>query len=513
MTQRPGRPRPVVLIVLDGFGERTEREANATVLARAPRLAALRETYPHTHLDASGPAAGLPEGQMGNSEVGHMILGAGRVAKMDITRIDDAVEDGSFFDNAELVAAVEAARKSGGVLHLAGLVSPGGVHSSHEHVYALVRLAEKRGVSVRVHAILDGRDTPPRSAAGFIAELERELGSAGRIALITGRYWAMDRDNRWERVAKAYAAMVDATGPRFDSAAAALADAYAKDQNDEFVEPRIIGDYTGMKDGDAVIFFNFRADRAREITRALTAATLPGFERTRVPRLSRYTCMTRYAEDLDLPVAFPKPALQRIFPEVVAENGLKQLRCAETEKYAHVTYFFNGGEEQLFPGEDRVLVPSPKEVATYDEKPQMSAGKVTEEVVARIDAATYDFILVNFANPDMVGHTGFLDAASTAVETVDAGVGRIVDATQRQGGVVCITADHGNCELMVDPTTGQPHTAHTTNPVPFILVADAQKKAHLRTGGMLCDVAPTLLGLMGLPQPPEMTGRSLIEPA
>jgi len=510
MTDGSKRPRPAVLIVLDGFGERAESDANAVRLAKAPRLAAIRASYPRTQIEASGHAAGLPEGQMGNSEVGHMILGAGRIAKMDITRIDDHVADGSFFENPELVAAVDAARAAGGVLHLAGLVSPGGVHSSHEHLYALVKLARQRGVAVRVHAILDGRDTPPRSAGPFLAELETELRGAGTIALITGRYWAMDRDTRWERVAKAYAAMVDAKAERHASAAAALADAYGKDQGDEFVEPRVVGDYAGMRDGDAMIFFNFRADRAREISRALTATTFTGFERARVPKLSRYCCMTLYAEDLGLPIAFPKPPLTRIFPEVIAERGLRQLRCAETEKYAHVTYFFNGGEERVFPGEDRVLVPSPREVATYDQKPAMSAAKVAEEVVSRIEGGTYDFILVNFANPDMVGHTGMLGPAIAAIEAVDAGVGRIVDAALRRGAAVLITADHGNCELMVDPVTGQPHTAHTTNPVPFFLVDDTRKTAHLREGGMLCDVAPTLLRVMGLPQPPEMTGQSLV---
>jgi 2,3-bisphosphoglycerate-independent phosphoglycerate mutase len=511
MTDRPSRPRPAVLIVLDGFGERPEREANAALLARTPRLSHFRALYPRTQLEASGEAAGLPDGQMGNSEVGHMILGAGRIAKMDITRIDDEIASGSFFGNAELVATVEAAKSAGGVLHLAGLVSPGGVHSSHEHVYALVELARRRGVTVRVHAILDGRDTPPRSAGPFLEELEGKLAGAGTIALITGRYWAMDRDNRWERVAKAYAAMVDATGPRWPTAAAALADAYAANQGDEFVEPRIIGDYAGMRDGDAMIFFNFRADRAREITRALTAKDFTSFARARAPRFSRYCCMTLYAADLGLPVAFPKPALERIFPELLAEAGLRQLRCAETEKYAHVTYFFNGGEERVYPGEERVLVPSPREVATYDQKPEMSAAKVAEEVATRLDGGTFDFVLVNFANPDMVGHTGMLGPAIAAVEAVDVGVGKIVDAAQRRGAAVIITADHGNCETMVDPVTGQPHTAHTTNPVPFLLVDDTRKTARLRDGGMLCDVAPTLLELMGLPQPPEMTGRSLLD--
>jgi 2,3-bisphosphoglycerate-independent phosphoglycerate mutase len=510
MTEGPKRPRPAVLIILDGFGERAEREHNAVRLAHAPRLAAIRAAYPHTRIEASGHAAGLPEGQMGNSEVGHMILGAGRIAKMDISRIDDHIADGSFFENTELCAAVDAARAAGGVLHLAGLVSPGGVHSSHEHLYALVSLARRRGVPVRVHAILDGRDTPPRSAGPFLAELEAELRGAGTIALVTGRYWAMDRDNRWDRVAKAYAAMVDAVGPRHAGAAAALADAYAEDQGDEFVEPRIVGDYAGMRDGDAMILFNFRADRAREISRALTATTFTSFERARVPRLSRTCCMTRYAEDLGLPVAFPKAPLTRIFPELLADHGLRQLRCAETEKYAHVTYFFNGGEERVYPGEDRVLVPSPREVATYDEKPEMSAAKVTEEVVLRIDGGTYDFVLVNFANPDMVGHTGMLAPAVAAIEAVDVGVGRIVDAALRRGAAVVITADHGNCELMVDPVTGQPHTAHTTNPVPFLLVDETRRSVPLRDGGMLCDVAPTLLRLMGLPQPPEMMGQSLV---
>ncbi|MBI2892860.1 MAG: 2,3-bisphosphoglycerate-independent phosphoglycerate mutase [Deltaproteobacteria bacterium] len=506
----PTRPRPVVLIVLDGFGERAEEEDNAVRLARGPTLARLYSRYARTTLEASGAAAGLPVGQMGNSEVGHMILGAGRIAKMDITRIDDAVSSGAFFDNAELRGAIESASASGGALHLLGLVSPGGVHSSMGHLFALVEMARRAGVPVRVHAILDGRDTPPRSAAAFIDELEGKLAGAGSIALLCGRYWAMDRDNRWDRVLRAYDAIVDAQAPRLPAARAALEDAHAAGENDEFVSPRIVGDYAGMRDGDAAVFFNFRADRAREISRALATSPFSSFERKRVVRFSRYVCMTLYDASLGLPVAFPKPTLKRIFAEVLAEQGLTQLRCAETEKYAHVTYFFNGGEETVFPGEDRVLCASPKEVATYDQKPEMSAPAVTQAVVGRIETGKYDFVLVNFANPDMVGHTGMLEPAIAAVRAVDAGVGQIVDATLSRGGALVITADHGNCETMRDPATGQPHTAHTTNPVPLILVDETRLGASLRPGGMLCDVAPTLLEMMKLPQPPEMTGRSLL---
>jgi 2,3-bisphosphoglycerate-independent phosphoglycerate mutase len=510
MTSR-ARPRPFVLIVLDGFGERAERSDNAVRLAKTPVLSALEAEYPHGLLGTSGPDVGLPPGQMGNSEVGHLNLGAGRIAVMDISRIDAAAADGSLARNPVLAHVMAQAKESGGRLHLLGLVSDGGVHSTLAHLLAIVEMA--RGVvPIVVHAFLDGRDVQPGTAPRYVAELEAKLAGAGSIGTVSGRYWAMDRDNRWERVQRAYAAIVDGSGPRSASARAGIEASYAAGKTDEFVEPFVVGDYAGIAATDAAIHFNFRPDRARELTHALAVPSFDGFDRKggRAPLEGRYACMTSYDARFGLPVAFPKEAFTNIFPEVIARAGMKQFRCAETEKYAHVTYFFNGGREEPFDGEDRKMLPSPKDVATYDHKPEMSAAGVAEAVRAAVASDRYDFVLVNFANPDMVGHTGVLDAAIRAVEAVDAGVGKIVDATLSLGGAVAITADHGNCELMKDPASGQPHTAHTLNPVPFIYVDRNDRGVRLRTGGRLCDVAPTMLDAMDLPQPPEMTGHSLL---
>jgi 2,3-bisphosphoglycerate-independent phosphoglycerate mutase len=506
-------PRPLVLVILDGFGERAERDDNAIRLANTPLLTSLLASYPHTTIGTSGPDVGLPPGQMGNSEVGHMNFGAGRIATMDISRIDYAVHDGTFAQNPVLVEVVAKAKQAGGRLHLLGLVSDGGVHSSMVHLGALIEVAKRAGVPVVVHAFLDGRDVQPGTAPKYVAEVERHLaGGVGRIGTVAGRYWAMDRDNRWERVERAYRAIVEARAPRTATAQEAIAQSNAAGKTDEFVEPVVVGDYDGARPGDAALHFNFRPDRARELTRALAIADFDAFTRStsRAPFEERYACMTTYDSTFPLPIAFPKQTFANIFPEVIARAGYTQLRCAETEKYAHVTYFFNGGHEEPFEGEDRKMLPSPKEVSTYDEKPEMSAAAVALAVEEAVRSGKYGFVLVNFANPDMVGHTGVLDAAIHAVEAVDAGLSKIVAATRAKGGALIITADHGNCELMKDPATGQPHTSHTLFPVPLIYVNDADAHAKLRDGGRICDVAPTMLELLGLPQPPEMTGASLL---
>lgn len=509
-------PRPLLLMILDGWGINPLHEHNAIALARTPNMTRLAATYPCVEMRTSGMAVGLPDGQMGNSEVGHLNIGAGRTVYQDLTRITKSIQDGDFFTNPVLLDCLARAKAAGGRLHLAGLLSDGGVHSHNTHLYALLELAKRQGLDeVFIHTLLDGRDTPPQSGADYLAELEREIRRVGigRIATVIGRYYAMDRDNRWERVERAYNAIVRGEGTLRRSAAEAIDASYRAQITDEFVEPAVIapdGVPVGtLRDGDAFIFFNFRADRAREITRALTDAAFPGFTRQSWPRLSSYVCMAEYDATFDLPVAFAPEALTNIFGEVLSRNGLRQLRIAETEKYAHVTFFFNGGSETPFPGEERVLVPSPKEVATYDQKPEMSAYPVTDELLRRIEAGTYDAIILNFANADMVGHTGRLEAAIKAVEAVDDCVGRVVDAVRAKGGAVLITADHGNAEIMVDETGG-PHTAHTCGAVPFILVDDARRDARLRADGILADIAPTMLALLGLPQPPEMSGRSLL---
>ena len=507
--------RPVVLLILDGFGCREDAPDNAITRANAPRWRELLATCPHAALDASELRVGLPEGQMGNSEVGHLNIGAGRVVYQDFTRIDVAIRDGQFARNPALADAVDAAREGEATLHILGLLSPGGVHSHERHIAAMVELAAAAGVArIAVHAFLDGRDTPPRSADTSLAFIEgvcaRHPGA--RVASLCGRYYAMDRDQRWERVARAYALLVDGAAAHVASSArAGLAAAYARGETDEFVEATAIADPHGaptrMQDGDVVVFMNFRADRARELTRALTDPAFAGFARARVPRLARFVCLTSYGDEFRaLPAAFGPQIVANGFGEYLASLHLRQLRIAETEKYAHVTYFFNGGTEAVYPGEDRVLVPSPK-VATYDLEPQMSAAEVTDRLVDAIASGRYDAIVCNYANGDMVGHTGNFEAARRAIETLDACIGRVVDAARAHGAEVLITADHGNAEQMHDDATGQPHTAHTLNLVPCVYVG---RPATLMAGGALQDVAPTLLALMGLPKPREMTGHSLV---
>jgi 2,3-bisphosphoglycerate-independent phosphoglycerate mutase len=506
--------RRVVLLILDGFGCRDDAPDNAITRASTPRLRELLATCPHTTIDASELRVGLPEGQMGNSEVGHLNIGAGRVVYQDFTRIDVAIRDGQFARNPVLTDAVDVACAAGATVHVLGLLSPGGVHSHERHIAAMVEMAAAAAASVAVHAFLDGRDTPPRSAAASLAFIEGVCGRhpTARVASLCGRYYAMDRDRRWERVAPAYALLVDGAAPHVArSAEAGLAAAYARGETDEFVQATAIADAGGgttrMRDGDVVVFMNFRADRARELTRALTDPAFDGFPRARVPRLARFVCLTSYGDELkDLPVAFAPQTVTNGFGEYVARLHLRQLRIAETEKYAHVTYFFNGGSESVYPGEDRVLVPSPK-VATYDLKPQMSAAEVTERLVEAIDGERYDAIVCNYANADMVGHTGNFDAAKRAIETLDTCIGRVVDAARAHGTEVLITSDHGNAERMHDDATGQAHTAHTLNLVPCIYVG---RPATLAGGGALQDIAPTLLAIMGLPKPPEMTGHSLV---
>jgi len=512
-----GLKGPVALVILDGWGINDSSQDNAVRLARTPRLDALFRDYPSTRLGASGRDVGLPDGQMGNSEVGHLNIGAGRIVYQDLTRISKSIADGDFFTNATLVGALDRLRETGGKLHLMGLLSGGGVHSHNTHLYAMVELARRQQIAdVCIHAFLDGRDTPPKSGGGYLAELEERLAvlGRGRVATVMGRFYAMDRDNRWERVERAYRAMTAGEGIAAASSAEAIEEAYAAGQTDEFVEPRIVcrpGAKSGtIADGDAVVFFNFRSDRAREITRAFTEKGFGGFARGEAPKLAAYVCMSEYDETFALPVAFPPQSHAHLLGEVVSAAGKRQLRIAETEKYAHVTFFFNGGSEVPSPGEERVLIPSPKDVTTYDQKPAMSAPAVTDEVVGRVASGAYDLIVLNFANPDMVGHTGVSPAAVAAMETVDACVGRVVDAVLAAQGCLLITADHGNCEQMVD-ANGQPHTAHTSNPVPLLLVDPTRRGATLRPG-ILADLAPTILELMGLPTPAEMTGRSLLHP-
>ncbi|MGH8661168.1 MAG: 2,3-bisphosphoglycerate-independent phosphoglycerate mutase [Burkholderiales bacterium] len=502
----------VLLIILDGFGLREECEHNAICQARKPHWDFLWRTCPHTTLDASEKWVGLPKDQMGNSEVGHMNIGAGRVVYQDYTRIETAIESGEFFRNPVLVKALETARGAGRSLHLLGLLSPGGVHSHESQIHAMLGMAVRAGVTeVRVHAFLDGRDTLPRSAEASLLALERLCAGlkAGRIASICGRYYAMDRDSRWERVRPAYDLLTQGTAAqRAASAAEGLRAAYARGESDEFVQATAIGANSArMEDGDAVVFMNFRADRARQLTRALTDPGFNGFARERVPRLGYFCTLASYGEDYaHIPAGFPPQNVANGFGECVAAQGLKQLRIAETEKYAHVTYFFNGGVEAPFPGEERVLVPSPK-VATYDLKPEMSAREVTDRLVNAIRSRQYGAIICNFANGDMVGHTGNLAAATRAIEVLDECIGRSVAAMREAGGEVLITADHGNAETMLDAATRQAHTAHTLNLVPLLYVG---RRAQVASRGALQDVAPTLLTMMGLPQPPQMTGNSLL---
>jgi 2,3-bisphosphoglycerate-independent phosphoglycerate mutase len=505
-----------MLMILDGWGYREATDGNAVALADTPVLDSLWNEHPHTLIQASGLAVGLPEGQMGNSEVGHLNLGAGRTVYQSLTRITKSIEDGDFFENPVLLGEKEKALESGSSLHLMGLVSPGGVHSHTDHLLALVRLAQKRGVCrVYIHAFLDGRDTPPRSAEGYLAELEDELDKIGlgKIVLISGRYYAMDRDNRWERVQLAYDALTLGTGLSAASSKDAIKEAYARDENDEFVKPTNIylssEDPVTIEDDDAVIFFNFRPDRARELTRAFTEPVFDGFKREKFFSNLYFVTMTEYDDTfLHVHIAFLPESIKNTLGTYISSLGLKQLRIAETEKYAHITFFFNGGVEEPDPGEERILIPSPK-VATYDLKPEMSAYEVAERAVSEIGRNIYDLIILNFANMDMVGHTGILEAAIKAVEAVDECVGKVVDAVVKAGGQLLLTADHGNSEEEV-AEDGEPMTAHTTNPVRLILIMDGDNNYSLTEGGTLADLAPTLLEMMELPQPPEMTGHSLL---
>ena len=512
MPQPPSiRPKPVVLLILDGWGHREETADNALALAKLPHWRGLLATCPHTLIHTEGRHVGLPDGQMGNSEVGHMNLGAGRIVYQDLTRIDAAIEDGSFFGNPELTAACEAVKQTGATLHVIGLLSPGGVHSHERHIFAMLELAARFEVAkVAVHALLDGRDTPPRSAEASLRALQalcERLGNA-RIASVGGRYFAMDRDHRWERVRRGWDAIVEAQAECYShDALAALQAAYARGENDEFVAPTVLDGSQPIRDGDAVVFMNFRADRARQLSAAFVAPGFDGFDARR-PALSRFVCLTEYDAKLPAPVAFAPDDLRHTFGELLAEQGMTQLRIAETEKYAHVTFFFNGGVETQFPGEDRILVPSPREVATYDLKPQMSAEEVADKFVDAVDK--YDVVIMNFANGDMVGHTGFVEAGVAACEAVDSALEKCVKKVLALGGKLLITADHGNAEHMRNED-GSPNTAHTTNLVDLIYVADDKDQVNL-SNGILADVAPTLLNLMGLKQPAEMSGHSLVTP-
>ena len=494
---------------MDGFGKNESTYGNAIAAAKKPNLDKIVSENPMTFIGASGLDVGLPDGQMGNSEVGHTNIGAGRVVYQELTRITKSIQDGDFFTNEALVGAMENCKKNSSALHLMGLMSDGGVHSHNTHLYGIMELAKRSGVDkVYIHCFMDGRDVPPTSGKDYLAELYKkcdEIG-VGEIATVMGRYYAMDRDNRWERVVKAYKAMTEGEGVKFDCACKMMEESYANDVTDEFIVPAVSEKAVPVKDNDSIVFFNFRPDRAREITRAFVDPAFSGFEREQLKCLY-YVCMTQY--DATMPnvhVAFKPESLENTFGEYISDKGLKQLRIAETEKYAHVTFFFNGGVEKQYPGEDRILVKSPA-VATYDLQPEMSAYEVTDKLLAAIDSDKYDAIILNYANCDMVGHTGVFDAAVKAVEAVDTCVGKIVDAVAAKGGVTLITADHGNADKMYE-ADGSPFTAHTTNPVPFIVVG---YPCELREGGRLCDIAPTMLKIMGLEQPKEMTGVSIIK--
>ena len=528
------RPKPLVLIILDGWGYRPETKANAIALAHKPTYDRLLREYPNTLIQTSGKFVGLPDGQMGNSEVGHLNIGAGRIVRMDSTRIELMIQNGEFFSHPVLLAAMKNAQTAGRRLHLFGLCSDGGVHSYQTHLYALLKMAKQNGVErVFVHAFMDGRDTLPTNGAGYLEELQQKMReySVGKIASVNGRYYAMDRDRRWERIAKAFNTMVhgEGEGGRYADPVKGVKESYNKGVTDEFIVPFVCTDkdnqpLTTIRDEDSCICFNFRADRVRQITRALARNSnlnpeggrdLQGAEdldatilRDRVPKNLHYVCMTQYDKKFTLPVVIPPESMNNILANIMGQMNLRNLRVAETEKYAHVTYFFNGGVEQPFPGEDRQLVQSPK-VATYDLKPEMSAAGIADTVVKAVEEGTFDVIIVNFANADMVGHSGKLEPTIRAVETVDACLGRIELAVRAKGGAMLITADHGNAEMMIDPATGGPHTAHTTNPVPFIVVSADSKQFQLTPGGSLRDISPTVLGMLGLDEPKEMTGHDL----
>jgi 2,3-bisphosphoglycerate-independent phosphoglycerate mutase len=517
-------PRPLVLVVMDGYGINPRKDANAVALASKPNLDRIDREWPHTQLATSGPAVGLPEGQMGNSEVGHLNMGAGKRVLQEFTRVSAAIHDGSFFHNPALLKAIEHVKANGSKLHFCGLIGPGGVHAHQSHLEACLRLAANHEVDrVYIHTFTDGRDTSPFGAREYMTELvarTQEIGGAhpARVATISGRYFAMDRDNRWDRIARVYWAMTRGEGVPATDPVAAIAASYERNVTDEFIEPVVLMDdghpVATVAAGDSVVYFNFRSDRGRELTKAFVLPELPPqaagkFERG--PRIEDlvFVTMTEYETGLPVEVAFPADNVDEPLAKILSNHGLKQFHTAETEKYAHVTFFFNGGREAPFPGEDRLLVPSPR-VATYDLQPEMSAPALTDEAVRRIQSGQYDVVIMNYANADMVGHTGVLEAAIKAVEAVDAGVGRIVDAVLAQGGAALITADHGNAEQLIEYDTGKPHTFHTTNPVPFYFVVPQMPQAALRNDGILADVAPTMLQLLHIPQPKAMTGRSLI---
>ncbi len=507
--------RPLLLLIIDGFGHSDSTDYNAIAAAQTPVWDDIWQNRPHTLIHTSGMAVGLPDGQMGNSEVGHITLGAGRVVYQNYTRINKAISDGDFFENPAYSTAIDRAVAGAGAVHILGLLSPGGVHSHENHIMAMLEMAAQRGAkNIYLHAFLDGRDTPPRSAEASLARVEDKLADlgVGKIATLSGRFYGMDRDQRWERIQAAYDLLTRGEAEyRGDSARAALAAAYARGETDEFVKPSLI-DSAGdarIGDGDSVIFMNFRPDRARQLTRALVEADFDGFERRSRPRLADFVMTTEYAADIDTSCAYPPQDLVNSFGDYVARHGKTQLRIAETEKYAHVTFFFSGGQEALYPGEDRVLVPSPK-IKTYDLQPQMSAVEVTDKLVAAIKGGGYDAIICNYANCDQVGHTGVFDASVKAVEAVDQCLHRVFTALAEVGGEALVTADHGNVEQMFDPESGQPHTQHTTLPVPFVYVGP--RRVNMAAGGSLVDVAPTMLALMGLPQPAEMTGKNLVSP-
>ncbi|MEL6550889.1 MAG: 2,3-bisphosphoglycerate-independent phosphoglycerate mutase [Pseudomonadota bacterium] len=503
------RPKPVVLCILDGWGDSPSTEANAPALAATPTFDRLRANGPAAQLVTHGPDVGLPTGQMGNSEVGHTNIGAGRVVAMDLGQIDLAIEDGSFFENEQILAFGEALLETGGTAHLMGVASDGGVHGHLSHIIAAAKLLTSMGVAVAIHAITDGRDVGPRTADAFLPRLEEALPQGATIVTVIGRYFAMDRDNRWDRVEKAFTAMARGIGERADAPADAVAQSYAAGTGDEFILPMVIGAFGGMADGDGLFCLNFRADRAREILAALCAPGFDGFETGTRPQFAAQLGMVEYSDAHSeyLATAYPKREISNTLGEWVSKQGLRQFRLAETEKYPHVTFFLNGGREAPYKGEDRFMPPSPK-VATYDLQPEMSAAEVTQKFVEAVHKE-YDLIVTNYANPDMVGHTGDLDAAIKACEAVDRGLGQVVEALDAVGGAMIVCADHGNCEMMVDPETGGPHTAHTLNRVP-VLLHGGPAGARL-TDGRLADLAPTLLALMGLPQPPEMTGESLLD--
>ncbi|ACL71321.1 2,3-bisphosphoglycerate-independent phosphoglycerate mutase [Thioalkalivibrio sulfidiphilus] len=508
MSEDHKTPRcPTLLVIMDGVGINPSKINNAVAEARTPRLDEYFSTHVHTTLDACGRAVGLPDGQMGNSEVGHLTLGCGSVVRQDLVRIDDAIADGSFFENSALNGAAQAAKAADRPLHLLGLVSDGGVHSHVRHLQALIQLCQRLEVKPLVHMITDGRDTAPKCAANYLDELEPLLAEAGgRIATVSGRYYAMDRDKRWDRTKKAFDALVHGDGERAASAAAAIESAYAAGETDEFIKPRVIDPEGMLRPGDALVFFNFRNDRPRQMAAALGMDEFDGFDRGDFKPVS-VTCLTEYDPRFLSPIGFPPERPSITLGEVISTAGIRQFHCAETEKYAHVTFFFNGGKEEPFAGEDRVMVPSPP-VATYDEQPEMSASEVADETIKAIESGQYGFIVVNFANGDMVGHTAVREAVIKAVEALDAQVGRVLDAAKAKGFSVLLTADHGNCDEMVDPVTGEPHTQHTMYPVPLLLID--RERWRLTTGGGLSGIAPTVLQLMGLPQPKAMRSKSLL---